>query len=318
MKEFDLKKLTKNAFNKMIDKKVLENNIKLIKTFDKNHINSLVIYKNNSKMNQILITKKLPNSLKFEYNIYELIKHKSIKNPIDFDLKKKFLESYLSLYSNIDNIFNKMNYLPTITLYRGIKILKKSDKEILLNKLQNINNNYSTNIILLSYLLSSHYEEKNKTNYNQKTFTEKSYLSTSLNPSVAYNFATDFGYIENSFDKIMFKIEINKNDKIPFIFLSNVFWNFIYENKNLKKINNWNKTESDEFEILLPRNIEFEVVKIEDEITYITPQGFKNVFQKNKKEDKTKNIIKVITIKPKKYKKPELFKLETTNYNLII
>jgi hypothetical protein len=315
MKEFDLKKLTKNAFNKMINKKVLENNIKLIKTFDKNHINSLVIYKNNSSMNKILITKKLPYSLKFDIDIYELKKHNSIKNPID--LKKKFLESYLSLYSNIDNIFNKMSYLPTITLYRGIKISKKSNKENLLNKLQNKNNNHSTNIILLSYLLSSHFKEKNKTNYDQKTFTEKSYLSTSLNPSVAYNYATFLGSIKNNFDKIMFKIEINKNDKIPFIFLSDIFINFIDENKNLKKINNWNKTEYDEFEILLPRNIEFEVVKIEDEIIYSTPEGFKNVFQKNKKEDK-KNIIKVITIKPKKYKKPELFKLETTNYNLII
>lgn len=316
MKEFNLVKLTKNAFNKMIDKKVLENNIKLIKTFDKNHINSLVIYKNDSSINQILVKKKLPFSLHFNIDIYELINHKTIKNT--YDLKKKYIESYLSLYSNIDNIFNKMNYLPSITLYRGIKISKKSDKERLLNNLELNNSSDYLNNILLNYLLSLHFTEKNKTNYKQKTFTEKSYLSTSLNPSVAYSFSSSFGSIQNNFDKIIFKIEINKNDKIPFIFLSDVFWNFINNNKNYKKINNWNKTEYDEFEILLPRNIEFEVVKIEDQIIYNLPKGFKNVFQKNKKENKTKNIIKVITIKPKKYKKPEQFKLDDLKYKLII
>ena len=139
-------------------------------------------------------------------------------------------------------------------------------------------------------------------------------MSTSMNMNVAYSFFKSFQKYDKNITNIILKIDIKKSDNIPFIFLSDVFWNLITNHKNLKKLNNWNKTTFDEFEILLPRGIEFKIVKVEDVkvINYI--EGFSKYYNNKNNYD----IIKLVTLKPIQYKPLKDFKLTNSNYNLRI
>ena len=310
MKEFSFEKYFKTF--KIIDKKILNKNIKKLKKRKIIELNSLVYYKNEPIVNKILNKEKIPRLIRFDEKLYILFIKDSIKkNQILIDQIYHIKDIYPSIYSNIinniDNIFNNMNTLPDITLYRGIKYSKKENKNKLINTISKKNN---INIDLLRYLKNIHYVKSNKINFKIKqTFTTKDFMSTSMNMKVAYNFSKDFMSTSNL---IIFKINIKEKDKIPFIFLSDVFWNYIENNKDLKKLNKWKNKTFDEFEILLPRNIEFKIEKIEEIKILDSVLGFQNYYKKT-----SNRIVKLIHIKPVSYNKSEKFKLDYCHYNLI-
>ena len=208
-----------------------------------------------------------------------------------------------------------MNTLPNTTLYRGIIYKDGSNKDKLINNLIKIDQNYMIDMTLTNYLSKIYYSEEDKIKFiKNNTFTENNFMSTSMNMNVAYRFSKSFQIYDTNTTNIILKIDIKKSDSIPFIFLSDIFWNIIKNNKNIKKINNWNKTTFDEFEILLPRGVEFKIVKVEDVKVIQSIQGFNKYYNKKNNYD----IIKLVTIKPIHYKPLKDFKLTNFNYHLKI
>lgn len=189
-------------------------------------------------------------------------------------IKNKYTQHIINYINTFDNIYTKMNTLPNIVLYRGVNVIKNDDGEKKLNK---------DNLTKFNEIVDMKY----KTIFNYKigeVVKNNNFLSTSLNPKIAFGFAKGYAKYKKSVEeKIIIKMNIHKKDKIPFIFLTNIlFEGHDKQSDFLKSLKRWNKIRHDEFEILLPRNIEFkvikkEIIKIPKKIT-----GFKNVYDKNK------------------------------------
>ncbi len=287
------------------DKRFFKKSIDSMKKLTKKEFDVIVDYKGIGfyMINKILKFKKFPLMIKYDsYDMDFLLnkrkKKKIIKEEkeekVDNSVKKnnddnnnkikyffpensdkikdKYTKHIINYINTFDTIYTKMNTLPNIVLYRGVKVRKDEDKKI---KKNNIEKFYE--IVDMRY----------KTNYNYKVgeiVKNDYFLSTSLHPQVAFNFAKGFATNNKSIEeKILIKININEKDKIPFIFLTNkLFSSHSTKSSYLTSLKYWNETTHDEFEILLPRNIEFkvikkEIVKIPRKIT-----GFKNVYDKNK------------------------------------
>jgi len=316
MKEFSFEKYFSDF--KIIDKKILENNIKKAKKAKIIQLNSLVFYKNNSNIiNRMLNKNKLPELMDFDESLYNIFVEKDKLNNSNVRrslkiIKKDYGRIYPKIVNNIDKIFTKMNTLPDTTLYRGIHYNDGSNKDNLINHIVNLENNIDVNLILSSYLSQIHYSNEDKINFvKNNTFTENNFMSTSMNMNIAYNFSKS---LYNEGTSIILKIDIKESDNIPFIFLSDLFSFIIKNNKNIQKLNNWNKRGYDEFEILLPRGIEFKVTKVEEVkiVKYI--EGFRKYYNKKNNYD----VIKLVTVKPISYKPLKEFKLLDSFYYLKI
>ncbi len=287
------------------EKKFFQKSIDSMKKLTKKEFDVIVDYKGTGfyMINKILKFKRLPLIIRYdsynmkylfdenkkkkvkkptEENLEDLTKNKIIKtnndNKIKYffpenseKIKDKYTQHIINFINTFDNIYLKMNTLPNITLYRGVKVRKDEDKKTKESK-NNMTKFYE--IVDMKY----------KTNYDYKVgeiVKNDYFLSTSLHPQVAYGFAK--GFDKTVEEKIIIKINIHEKDKIPFIFLTNKLFSS-HESKGsyLTSLKHWNETYHDEFEILLPRNIEFkvikkEIVKIPKKIT-----GFKNIYDKDK------------------------------------
>jgi hypothetical protein len=289
------------------EKRFFENSINSMKKLNKKEFDTIVDYKGTGfyMINKILKFKKLPLIIRYDnYNMKFLFDEKkkrkeknsedSVKeenkivktnnnkdnndNKIKYffpenseKIKDKYTQHIIKYINNFDNIYTKMNTLPNITLYRGVKVRKDEDK-----KTKELKNNITKFYEIV--------DMKYKTSYDYKVgeiVKNDYFLSTSLHPQVAFGFAK--GFDKTVEEKIIIKININEKDKIPFIFLTNkLFSSHETKGSYLKSLKYWNETYHDEFEILLPRNIEFKVikkdiVKIPKKIT-----GFKNIYDKDK------------------------------------
>ncbi len=285
-----------------ISKDFFIKNINKIIKLTNNDLFILSGYKNNCFyfMNKLLLLHKFPKVL----NKYDLtncfIPYKKNKNWDSMNKDEMLLSIYYSI-NKFDKIFNKMNSLPNIKLYRGIKnpifnyIQNKKEYCKNINKL---NKKKLTKNNILNKIESNKWNAFNKlTDFNSSSLLSysnlkkndilqyDSYQSTSINPNVAYNFIT---YARNkNLEKVFLEINIKKEDKVPFIFLTNKLFE-IKSKKNIKSksLNEWNKTLYDEFEILLPRNIQYKVIskkiyKIKQKI-----RGFENYFSNKKNYQK--------------------------------
>jgi hypothetical protein len=289
------KHIYKQKMNK-ISKDFFIKNINKIKKLTNNELFLLNGYKNNCFyfINKLLLIHKFPKVLNKNSLINCLIPYKKDKNWDSMNKDEVLLSIYYSM-NKFDKIFSKMNSLPDIKIYRGIKnpifnyIQNKKEYCKNVNKL---NKKKLTQNNILNKIESNKWNAFDKlTNFNSTSLLSysnlkkndilqyDSYQSTSINPIVAYRF---IAFAKKNVEKIFLEINIKKENKIPFIFLTNLLFT-IKSKKNIKSINNWNKTNFDEFEILLPRNIEYQVVskkiyKIKTKI-----RGFENYFSNKRK-----------------------------------
>jgi hypothetical protein len=313
-KKVEIKKVVNSEFfyklkmNK-ISKDFFIKNIQNIKKLTNNELFILNGYKNNCFVfiNKLLLLHKFPKILNTNSLRKCLVPYKKDKNWESMNKNEILLSIYNSM-NKFDKIFQKMNILPNIKLYRGIKNrgIVNSTTNYIKNKkakCENIFKNkkeYTKNNIL-SKIESNKWNVLNMlTGFNKDSslsykevkkgdiLNNEAYQSTSINPNVAYNFIR---YAGKEREIVFLEVNIKKEDKIPFIFLTNKLLD-VQSKKNKKLLNNWNKTKYDEFEILLPRNVQYQVVskkiyKMKREIN-----GFENYFT-NKKSYKEIIYVKV-------------------------
>lgn len=233
-------------------------------------------------INGVLYDYALPKSLDTsDYGIYEFMTSlfKVNKYPnlnfqgLSIQLIHDFIQYLYLLINDLDNIFKKVDTLYDIVLFRSIQKKEKLEK------------NYSYDA--LNYKIG-------------EKITFKGFTSTSLNP-----------LIPKYFGNVIFVMKIRKEHKIPFIFLSSIFFK-----RNLKKngtdniVNaikwsNW-KNIDDEFEIVLPRDCEFIVKNIRNikHKDIKIPKKFSNIFN-NKNAENIDYIFYYVESLP--YKFPEEF-----------
>lgn len=279
-----IKKKTLNIWkydlrSKIPKKNFFQFNIEKIKKLTKNEFISLIDYKNSGYrvLNGLLNLKKFPLILNYEPSEN---KKKYVLPDDMYKLKSDYINGFIKKLNVFDNIFKKMNTLPNIVLYRGLKVPNKNKKttksEISKSKTK-IKMNAKNNINKYHELDGLKYENK----YDYKIgeiINNDGLLSTSLSLNVAYNFT---GFQKDK--KIIVKINIHKKDKIPFIFLSNTLFDY-GKKKNKKILDEWNKSIYDEFEILLPRNIQYKVIKKSLVKIPRKTYGFKNIYNKKYEE----------------------------------
>ena len=219
MKEFSFEKYFKDF--KIIEKKILDGNIKKVKKAKIEKLNSLVFYKNNSNIiNRMLNKNKLPELINFDEDLYNVfIKNDKLNNSNIIKsiktLKKEYGNIFPKMVNNIDNIFLKMNTLPNTTLYRGITYRDGSNKDKLINNLMKLEQNYKIDMTLTSYLSQIHYSDEDKIKFvKNNTFTENNFMSTSMNMNVAYSFSKSFQKYDTNITNIILKIDIKKSDNI--------------------------------------------------------------------------------------------------------
>lgn len=297
-RKLHMSKMSKNFFN---------TNIKYIKKLKDNELYILNGYKNEGYaiINKLLLLHKFPKIL----NKNGLEK---IFLPYHKDKEWEYMtkdEILLSIYYSInkfDEIFNKMNTLSNIKIYRGVtnpifNYITDVNKNVLkINNKKNITNQIESNYLnafnkVTGFNSTSLISYKNLKKNDILQYD--SYQSTSINPNIALNF---MNYGDKNKEKVFLEIDIKKKDKVPFIFLTDKLF-LIKSKKELKLINDWNKITSDEFEILLPRNIQYKVVskkiyKIKERI-----RGFENYFLNKPKY--TKMLYIKMRILP--YEKPK-------------
>ncbi len=239
------------------NKKWFIDNMNLIKKMakDKNIEKTLIYYK---KGGYIMINSILHN------NSFPLIYlHKDFDNanlfrktiigteptylfPKDISLIKEYEKNrYLNYIDTLDLIlnFNTDFLLDDCMLFKGYTafIKKFHSKKINMKILSEIDAN------ILPYGSEYLLQEYNNFIFNNKKVTLKAYNSFSLDPLIALKFIEDSGYL--------LVLKVNKNDKVPGIFLSNIF---LYKNI---KYNNFLNKNKDEIELLLPRNLKIKIVK---------------------------------------------------------
>lgn len=305
---------------KKISKKFFNENIKHIKKLTNNELVILNGYKNNcySFMNQMLLLRKFPKILNKNSLTFCFLPYKKDKMWENMTKDELLLSIYYSI-NKFDKIFSKMNTLPNIKIYRGIKnpvfnYANKvgENKKELCKEINTLNKKKLTKNEILSKVESNKINAFNKlTEFNSTSLLSysnlkkddilqyDSYQSTSIHPNIAYNFSSYAP--KKNFEKVFLEIDIKKEDKVPFIFLTDILFS-LKSKKELKKMNEWNKTLRDEFEILLPRNIQYKVVskkiiKIKERVS-----GFENYFS-NKQKYKKIMYIKMNVLpyeKPKK------------------
>lgn len=319
-KEEIIKIDSNDYFRKMrmnkISKDFFNENIKHIKKLTNNELSILNGYKNNyfSFMNKMLLLHKFPKILNKNSLTSCFLPYKKDKTWENMTKDEILLSIYYSI-NKFDKIFNKMNTLLNIKLYRGIKnpvFNYVENKKELCKEINTLNKKKLTQNEILSKVESNKWNAFNKlTEFNSTSLLSysnlkkgdilqyDSYQSTSINPNVAMNFIRYYGHINR--EKVFLEIDIKKTDKVPFIFLTDILFS-LKSKKELKKMNEWNKTLRDEFEILLPRNIQYKVVskkiiKIKERVS-----GFENYFS-NKPNYKEIMYIKMRVLpyqKPKK------------------
>lgn len=259
-------------------------NIEKIKKLTKNEFISLIDYKNNDHnqiINKLLNLKKFPLILNYKPSEN---KKKYILPDDMYKLKSDYINGFIKKLNVYDNIFKKMNTLPNIVLYRGLKVPnkdKKTKKSDISKSKSNIKSKIKTNIKsnINKYHELDGLKYENKYDYKiGEIINNNGLLSTSLSLNVAYDFT---GFQKNK--RIIVKINIHKKDKIPFIFLSNTLFDY-GKKKNKKILDEWNKSIYDEFEILLPRNIQYKVIKKSLVRIPRKTYGFKNIYNKKYEE----------------------------------
>ncbi len=304
-----MNKISKDFFNE---------NIKHIKKLTNNELFILHGYKNNcfSFMNKLLLLHKFPKILNKNSLTSCFIPYQKDKNWDSMNKDEMLLSIYYSI-NKFDKVFSKMNTLPNIKVYRGIKnpiFNYIQNKKELCQEVNKINVKKLTQNEITSKVESNKWNAFNKlTGFNSSSLLSysnlkkndilqyDSYQSTSINPNVAFNFIS---YARNkNFEKVFLEINIKKENKIPFIFLTDKLFQ-IQSKKDIKSksLNEWNKTKYDEFEILLPRNIEYQVlskkiIKLKEET-----RGFENYFS-NKQNYKEIMYIKMNVLPYKAPKK---------------
>ncbi len=284
-----MKKLTKKEFDVLVDykgigfymiNKILKfKKLPLVIKYDSYNMKYLFDDdKEKKKKKKEIITVKEKNISEKENNKLEKIndntKIKYFFPENSEKIKNKYTQNIINYINTFDIIYTKMNTLPNIVLYRGVKVRKDDDIKKKINK---------DNFTKFGEIVDMKY----KTSYDYKVgeiVKNDYFLSTSLNPQIAFSFAKGFAkYNKSVEEKIIIKMNIHEKDKIPFLFLTNILFEEHDKRSDfLKSLKTWNETAYDEFEILLPRNIEFkvikkEIIKIPKKIT-----GFKNVYDKNK------------------------------------
>lgn len=320
-KEEVIKIDSNDYFRKMrmnkISKDFFNENIKHIKKLTNNELVILNGYKNNCFvfMNKMLLLHKFPKILNKNSLTSCFLPYKKDKTWENMNKDEILLSIYYSI-NKFDKIFSKMNTLPNIKIYRGIKNPVFNYIENKKSKCENVfkvnNKKLFTKNEIMKKMETNKWQAFNKiTGFNSNSLISykelkkddilqyDSYQSTSINPNVAMIFIGY--YADKSREKIFLEIDIKKEDKVPFIFLTDILFS-LKSKKELKKMNDWNKTKYDEFEILLPRNIQYKVVskkiiKLKEEI-----RGFENYFS-NKPNYKEIMYIKMRVLpyqKPKK------------------
>jgi hypothetical protein len=255
-----------------LPKTFFERNINLLKKLSFTEIKLINNHKNTcyAFFNKLLLHGKFPTALNMRQYSYR--KECIIPYKKDLDInkmnKEEIIKSIYYTMNKFDNIFRKMNKLDNIYLYRGMKnrltnkyvtkirescknINKKSNEKIIENKSPH---NIISNLV--------NFQNKPKLNLEDvnvgDVFTYDAPQSTSFDPNVATNFLNYFG--KDKYEKIFMKINIKKKDKIPFIFLHDLFFSVSSKKDMLEKFKTWTEKTLGEFEILLPRNIEYKVI----------------------------------------------------------
>lgn len=299
-----------------ISKILFNENIKKIKKLTNNELVILNSYKNICYIfiNKMLLLHKFPkilNKNNLTSCFLPYIKDKTLENMTKDEI---LLSIYYSI-NKFDKIFSKMNILPNIKIYRGIKNPLFNYIENKKSKCENVfkvnNKKPFTKNEIINKIETNKFQAFNKvTGFNSNSLISyknlkkndilqyDSYQSTTINPNIAMNFIS---YADETNEKVFLEINIKKEDKVPFIFLTDILFT-LKSKKELKQINDWDKTKYDEFEILLPRNIQYKVVskkiyKIKKDVS-----GFENYFS-NKSSYKEIMYIKMIVLpyqKPKK------------------
>jgi hypothetical protein len=301
-----------------ISKDFFMKNIQKIKKLTNHELLILNGYKNNCFVfiNKLLLLHKFPKILNTNSLTKCLVPYKKDKKWENMNKDEILLSIYHSM-NKFDKIFQKMNILPNIKVYRGIKNrgIVNSTTNYIKNKKKNCENTLKNNKKLTknNILFKIQQNKFNAlhmlTGFNKDSslsykklkkgdlLNNEAYQSTSINPNVAYDFIR---YAGKEREIVFLEVNIKKEDKVPFIFLTDKLFQ-VQSTKNKKLLNNWNKTKYDEFEILLPRNIQYQVVskkiyKIKEDI-----KGFENYFSNKKKY---KNII-YIKMRVLPYKAPK-------------
>ena len=246
-----MNKISKDFFNE---------NIKHIKKLTNNELIILHGYKNNcfSFMNKMLLLHKFPKILNKNSLTSCFLPYKKDKTWENMNKDEILLSIYYSI-NKFDKIFSKMNTLPNIKIYRGIKnpvFNYIENKKELCKEINTLNKKKLTKNEILSKIESNKWNAFNKlTEFNSTSLLSysnlkkddilqyDSYQSTSINPNIAMNF---INYADKSRQKIFLEIDIKKTDKVPFIFLTDILFS-LKSKKELKKMNDWNKTLRDEF-----------------------------------------------------------------------
>ncbi len=322
MSKTEIKKIDHDFFYKLkineISRDFFLKNIQNIKKLTNYELFILNGYKKNCYVfiNKLLLLHKFPKILNKNKLQECFIPYQKDKKWENMNKDEILLSIYYSI-NKFDKIFKKMNILPNIKVYRGIKNrgIVNSTTNYIKNKKKNCenilkNNKKLTKNNILSKIQQNKFNALHMlTGFNKDSslsykklkkgdlLNNEAYQSTSINPNVAYDFIR---YAEKEREIVFLEINIKKEDKVPFIFLTDKLFT-IQSKKDIKNLNTWDKTKYNEFEILLPRNIQYQVVskkiyKIKENI-----KGFENYFSNKKKY---KNII-YIKMRVLPYKAPK-------------
>ena len=280
-----------------LPKSFFDENLKFVKKLSFNEIKIINGYKNTcfAFFNKLLLHGKFPIALNMRNYSYKKDCILPYKKGLEVDKmgKDDIIKSIYYTINKFDNIFKKMNTLKTIFLYRGMKN-RLTNKVITKMKDSCININKKSNENILSKINSDN-AIQNLTNFTNKPkltfdnlnvgdiFTYDAHQSTTFDPNVATNFLNFWG--KDKYQKIFLKIIIKKEDKIPFIFLHDLFFSVSSKKEMLNKLKNWNKSSAGEFEILLPRNVQYKIISKKLYSIKRTPNTFENYFDSKKEHD---------------------------------
>jgi len=289
-------------------------NIKILKKIIKEHndkFSSFIFYKGNGyrNINKILINESFPFIYlynKYDINTKEMF-NKTIINtePIYIfpqDIKKisEYKQnSILKSIENIDYIFNKY--------YNYIKL----SECILFRGMDNINDNkiYNNFEDIFNKMISRYqYKIKNnkKLNKTDEEFTFNNYISTTFNINASISFLDMYS---NGASSIFLILHIKKEHNIPGIYLSDLFFDSINNEKNIgKKITDIKDYES---EILLNRKITIKILKIKNIVKKnlrYKSYSIKNLYKDSENDKKSQsNKIKIVYAESCPYTLPEKF-----------
>jgi hypothetical protein len=237
---------------------------------NKNEINALKMYKWDSLMYSIWFYKEtvdlsINDIIYYLVNNYSSIKINKKQYTI-LELLKLYYNFILLQYKYLKNLMNKSNNLPlNITLFRGFNLKKYG-----------LTNDYIFNII------------KNKS-FNLKTET-----SWTLDKKIALSFA---GIYDKKHKEtiIIFELTINK-DNIKFIPIpSNLIPLNPNDNSHYNILDEFDKKQGTEVEILLQRNLQLNLINIENiKINKKNIQIFKFNISKKINNNKLFSFIKFI------------------------